>query len=338
MTDSLFLGTCIHFNDTGPHPINYASMRDAGITWTRVDLPFPFDGSSTKEHPRYQAVKAHIRTLREQGIRTLGITPYMRDWPFQTGELGSRSFLATYQAVCAYLAKDLTDLIDTWQICNELNLAWFRRPFATEEEALPFLVYGGLGIREGNPLARVGVNMATGHRESADRMYRALYPSNTVRWDFVGVDAYYGTWEPGGPHTWASTLDRIHVLCGGVDIIVMEYGYASDGGTMTDDERGPQEFSSQQLHTVSKWPYGWSDGHTPEVQGRYGTTALEVFRAHPAVVGAFWYKWNDGRACGCGNAGCPENRAYGLVTNDQELKPAWHAHRAFARALGRISG
>ena len=73
-----------------------------------------------------------------------------------------------------------------------------------------------LGIREGNPNARVGVNMATGHVASADCMYRALYPSNTVKWDFVGVDAYYGTWEPGGPEKWRETIDRIHTLCGGV--------------------------------------------------------------------------------------------------------------------------
>jgi len=209
----LFLGSCIHFGDVGTRPLDYTRMREAGLDWTRIDLPFPFDGTEKKEHARYVAAKEQIRALRAHGIRTLGITPYMRDWPMHTGELGSMSFLSTYRAACAYMARDLADVIDTWQVCNELNLAWFRRPFATEEEALPFLVYGGLGIREGNPAARVGVNMATGHVASADRMYRALYPSNTVKWDFVGVDAYYGTWEPGGPESWSETLDRIHVLC-----------------------------------------------------------------------------------------------------------------------------
>ena len=336
MSSDLFLGTCIHFNDTGSRPLDYQLMRDAGMTWTRVDVPFPFDGAPEKEHARYQAVKAQIRALRAEGIRTLGITPYMRDWPILTGEIGSRSFLAMYQRACAYMAKDLSDVIDTWQVSNELNLAWFRRPFATEEEALPFLIYGGLGIREGNPAARVGINMATGHVASADRMYRALYPSNTLRWDFVGVDAYYGSWEPGGPEAWGGTIDRIFALCGGVEIIVMEYGYASDGGTMTDEERGPQEYSSQQLHKVSKWPYGWGSGHDTESQARYCTAALRIFAEHPKVSGAFWYKWNDGRQCGCGNAGCPENRAYGLVAGDQTPKPAWHAHRKAAQILGRL--
>jgi len=128
----LFLGSCIHFGDVGTRPLDYTRMREAGLDWTRIDLPFPFDGTEKKEHARYVAAKEQIRALRAHGIRTLGITPYMRDWPMHTGELGSMSFLSTYRAACAYMARDLADVIDTWQVCNELNLAWFRRPFATE--------------------------------------------------------------------------------------------------------------------------------------------------------------------------------------------------------------
>ena len=341
MAHDLFLGACIHLNDvglSGTAPLDHALLRTAGITWTRVDLPFPFAGMMGTVAARYREVAASIRDLHERGIRCLGITPYAHSWPVSdAGEPGSQTFLTNYRAACAFLAADLADVIDTWQVCNEMNLGYYRRPFVTEEECLPFLTYGGLGIREGNPNAQVGVNMATGHVASADRMYRAMYPSNTVQWDFVGVDAYYGTWEKGGPDEWKAVLDHIHVLCG-VDIIVMEYGYASAGGSLTDAERGDQELSSSALHTLSKWPYAWAEGHTPEVQGRYCSEALAIFRDHPAVRGAFWYKWNDGRKCTCGTMGCPENSAYGMVTIDQQPKPAYLAHQEFAKGLGRTKG
>jgi hypothetical protein len=149
-------------------------------------------------------------------LRVLGITPYPRGWEVDAGPAGSSRFLACYREACAFLAADLAPFVDTWQVSNELNLAYFRRPFQTEEECVPFLVAGGLGVRDGNPRALLGVNMATGHEPSAARMYRQLYPHPDIAWDYVGVDAYYGTWEPGGPDTWVEKLDWVRGLTGHV--------------------------------------------------------------------------------------------------------------------------
>ncbi len=304
-------------------------MVEAGIRWTRLDVPFPFHGDERTESAKYQHCRQVIRELADHGIQTLGLTPYPRGWPMSVPPPGSSEFLDLYRRCCAYMAADLGDLVPAWQICNEMNLPYFRRPFECEEQCIPYLVYGGMGVREGHPQAKVGVNMATGHEASAFRMYRQLYPTASVEWDFVGVDAYYGTWEPGGPEDWTDTLDRVHALCG-CDIIVMEFGYASAGGQMTDAERGPQEMCSKALHQTSKWPYGWGVGHTPRMQAEYARIAIDRFGQHPAVRGCFWYKWNDGKQCNCGTPGCPENSAYGITDYHQQPKPAWHAFKAAA--------
>lgn len=325
MSDSMFLGVC---HQGG----RYDRMREAGIEWVRLDVPFPWADEIGNERPQYAKFREKVREYASEGFKVLGITPYPRNWNVEAGELGSAKFLSVYREACAYMARDLAFNIPIWQVCNELNLGWFRRPFETEEEAIPYLIEGGLGCREGNPEALVGVNMATGHEPSAYRMYRALYPNDRIDWDYVGMDAYYGTWEEGGPDTWPEKMAELYEVCK-KPLIIMEFGYASGGGTMTAEERGPQNEGSQLLHKVGKWPWGWGEGHTPEMQAEYARIALEHFRRADYVLGAFWYKWSNGAKCNCGHQDCPENSHYGMTTIDEEPKPAYFEFQQFAARL-----
>lgn len=304
-------------------------MRKAGLGWLRADVPFPFSQKAGTLSAAYASFREKVVAWHNEGFKLTCITPYPRGWELEAGEPGSEKFLSIYREACAFMAKDLAFAVPVWQVSNELNLAWFRRPFNTEEEAIPFLIAGGVGIREGNPQALVGLNMATGHEASAYRMQAHLYPNDQLDWDYIGMDAYYGTWEPGGPETWPDKLEQLHEHIQ-KPLIVMEFGYPSKGGVMTADERGTdQESWSTMLHKVSNWPYGWDGGHTPEAQARYVEAALDIFVKTEFVRGAFWYNWADGKPCNCGNAECPEGSGYGMVTLDREPKPAYHVFAKF---------
>ena len=319
------------------HPRTRLDMiRAAGLGWVRIDAPFPWRGRVGQVRPEYPVFRSRVAELAAAGLRVMAVTPYPRGWELpEAGEPGSPAFLETYRRACAFLAEDLGAFGPAWQVCNEMNLEMFRRPL-DEPQALAYLRAGAEGLRAGDRGTQVGVNMA-GFGPAALRMYGALYGEGAAggpALDYVGTDGYFGSWEAGGPDDWPEHLNRLAALTGR-PVVIQEFGYASAGTVMTDAERRAHANS----HALKKWGYGWAPAgaapaHAPEIQAAYGARCLEIFAAHSAVAGVFWYCWSDAERCWqCGAPDCPCETAWGLVTSDECEKPAYGAYRDAVRAL-----
>ncbi len=297
-------------------------IRAAGFGWVRTDVPFPWRGRIGELGAQYLTFRARAHELGRAGLQIEAISPYPRGWDIpEAADPGSPTFLATYREACRFLAQDLGSLVPVWQVANEMNLEMFRRPL-DEVGALAYLRAGAAGLAEGNPSARVGVNMA-GFDAAAMRMYRELYGGGKGTLDWVGTDGYFGSWEAGGPDSWIEKLDHLTRVAGR-PVIIQEFGYASAGRVLSADERTAGDW-----HRQKGWGHGWAPaGYTPEhtaaLQAVYAARCLDLFSAHPAVQGLFWYCWSDHERCWqCHQPDCPLETAWGLVTVDEQPKPAY---------------
>ncbi|MBD3181492.1 hypothetical protein GF312_04315 [Candidatus Poribacteria bacterium] len=300
-------------------------MKEAGVQWLRADAPFPFEKETGNPSKSFKNYAEKISQWSKAGFKVMGITPYPRGWKLEAGKPGSQDFLEIYEEACRYLASELKDTVQGWQISNELNLEMFRRPL-TEAQAIEYAKYGGSGVKKGSPSALVGVNMA-GFSDSALRMYAKLYPEDDkkeqVEFNYVGTDGYFGSWSSGGPDSWHEKLKILYEKIR-KPIIIQEFGYASAGEVMTPEERN----SGKSPHELKKWAYDWRDGHTPEVQAEYLGETYKIFKETPTVLGAIWYCWADQDRCwNCGAVDCPCETAWGLVDIDENPKPAYYVYK-----------
>jgi len=68
--------------------------------------------------------------------------------------------------------------------------------------------------------------------------------------------------------------------------------------------------------------------HTPEGQAKFYTDIFPRLAVKPYLIGAFVYCYSDSPACYyCGQAGCPVETRWGLVTVGGEEKPSYYAVR-----------
>lgn len=317
-------------------------LKAAGFGWVRAGFPYPFanpdDGTLT---PEYRRAAQHARLWAEAGFRLIGGTPgigvgtYVTDstgnlrleftprFPAWMGVPGSEDFYRHYQRACAFLARDLGALAPLWQIGNELDWEQFAGPLNLRQAA-ELVLRAAIAIKETNPDLLVGTNCA-----GAPTTYYflgRLFDDPRIRPDYCGIDQYYGTWQPGGPESWARRIDELYDLTGGVPVFVNEWGYASRGELMTAEERQRGAPCCQ----LKKWAHGWDAGHTPAVQAEFIRRTLAIFREkREKMLGQCFFRWEDTATCWqCGAADCPVETAWGLVTVDGTPKEAYGVWRA----------
>ncbi len=119
----------------------------------------------------------------------------------------------------------------------------------------------------------------------------------------------------------------------GAPIVVNEWGYASEGALMTEEELAQPGPNCQ----LRKWRHAWGPGHTPEGQAEFVRQAFEAFRAQRDVLaGVFFYRWEDQEQCWqCGSPDCPIETRWGLIDLKGNPKPAFYAFKeGVARLLG----
>jgi hypothetical protein len=243
------------------------------------------------------------------------------------GTAPSSEFYRNYQAICSFLAEELSGIVQMWQIANELDVAPFAGPL-TPRHACDFVLHAARGLKEVDSSLIVGTNF-TGRIKSY-YFYGRLYADPHHPLDYCGADGYYGTWKEGGPEQWVDRIDEIHDLTG-VKVLVNEWGYASAGGLMSREER---DTGLDACH-FKKWPFAWGDGHTPEVQAEHVRATMEVFRSHrDKLLGAFFYRWEDQKKCwACGEPDCPAETAWGLTDREGKPKPAYYAFKESVQRL-----
>lgn len=321
--------------------LDYARMREAGIEWVRLGLRPPFtDESMTSTTVAFQDQEREIEKIAEHGLRLMGYTPFPggdRDiggqYPDWGGSPGSEAYLDHYEDVCAWLGKRFEGVAGAWQIANEMNLPFWAGNLTTDQ-AVSFLQHGARGIRRGNPEALVGFNMA-GFGDVAMEMYTNLLAEtdadDAIDFDYVGCDGYMA------PDLWPVMFAQLKAISD-KPIIVQEFGYASEGMTLTAEQTRDHPFTT--AHDRCRWR-GWmrvwdDHEHTPQDQAEYVSQCMEHFIAEPRVEGVIIWRWDDAPHCWlCGRPStiCPGTGRWGLVDQDGNPKPALDAFRRGASRL-----
>jgi len=325
---------------------NLRLLQEAGIAWIRQDFSFPFKNRLGGDlTPEYEQQRASAALWVDKGLRVLGVTPLIgiglqkpdaagrmqTTWhdhvPDYMGKPGTDEFLTNYFRLCSFLAEDLRGIVSGWQILNELDIFIFAGPL-NPRQAGELVLHSARALKYSDPSLVVGTN--TAGSDKAYFLYGYLFTNPVGLMDYCGVDGYYGTWSPGGPGDWVPRIAELYALTG-VQVLVNEWGYASTGGLLSEEERRGQPYVCQH----KKWYHAWDAGHTPEVQGRFVEQVFEGFyQVREKLFGAFFYRWEDQDACWqCGAPDCPAETAWGLVSAANQPKPAYFAFQSGVKKL-----
>ncbi len=330
----LLIGTSAYPN------ANDSLLRGAGIGWIRQDFSFPFiDHFGGTLSGDYRKQKETAGQWVRRGFQVMGVTPLIgiglqkpdangllqttwSGWtPDYMGTPGSSEFQIQYALLCVFLAQDLRGLVSGWQILNEQDIPIFAGPL-NPREASDLILASASALKKTDSMLIVGTN--TAGSDKAYFLYGYLHANSEAVLDYCGVDGYYGTWSDGGPENWADRISELYALTK-TKVLVNEWGYSSTGGLLTEDERRLKPYVCQH----KKWYYSWDAGHTPEVQAKFVEKVFDrLTDQREKLFGAFFYRWEDQESCWqCGEPDCPAETAWGLVTVDNQPKPAYSRFR-----------
>jgi len=353
-TGGFIKGVC-HPND------DWSLLKEAGIEWVRMDVPFPYDRDG-KLSQSYLNYKKRCEMFAAKGIWNIAITPYPTSFLQASIDVTTQAGLERASEICAFLAEDFKGIKTCWQVTNEMHLQHFRAPL-NKTQAKDFLVACIKGIKIGNPAAAVG------HNSLSDEWISICLQidQETGGYDYVGLDLYDGTWTSGGPDSYCEKIDRYYHLLK-KPIILMEFGFASRGDMMENPvaeaavflktlgfdsiqeamanldsliERLPPRIADKArlcapedklqcvaigiVHLLKKWPVKNAILHTEEGQAAFFGQLLPRLLKNQHLAGAVIYCLRDSDRCFyCGEADCPCETAWGLIRNDGSKKPAFN--------------
>ena len=158
-------------------------------------------------------------------------------------------------------------------------------------------------------------------------LLKELYADEDCPFDYLGLDAYFGSWQPGGPENWNGYIDETYEIAG-KPIMINEWGYSSLYSSPKTRDLELKEYYNQDVCRHKSWDRVWKKEHSREEQAEYILQCLEIFANHPAVIGNFFFRWSDTETCWqCGEPECPAECAWGLVDVTQKPKPAYYAYQ-----------
>ena len=313
-------------------------IKQAGMEWVRMDVPFPYEaGKPGVLSQRYAGFRERIKTISENGLHAMCITPYPGAFVQYGADPASDSWLGVVKDVCGFMASDLAQFNVAWQITNEMYVFHFRVPL-TPDQTIPFLAAGLEGVREAAPGAILGHNSVTAAGSEYDLNVLAGLKQYELYMDYIGLDTYKGTWANGEPDDIVSDINKTYELTG-MPVLVQEFGFASAGEIFTESDvleyiksRGygsieeifesPMDFLNRipyyiaarimespkadwgvnavhsMPHILKKWP-GSSKiyRHTPEGQAEFYNNLLGKMINNKNICGAMIYCWRDDAVC-----------------------------------------
>ncbi|MGE5557267.1 MAG: hypothetical protein ACM3WV_01505 [Bacillota bacterium] len=318
----------------------YDDMRKAGLRWLRMGLGFPYRDPGTGRMSGYfERNLARIKSARSAGFHVLGgtggpgsmrydeaagQTVWKSGVPAWAGEPGTGGYYRAVENAAAELAVLAKGLVDIWQVANEPDIDIFRGPLSDSQMA-QFLKCVARGVKKGNPQAQTGINI--GELTDYSRMLLGeLYGAGEGLFDYIGLDGYFGSWQPGGPDSWIEYIDKAYALTG-KPVLVNEWGYSSLGESPHAGRTSKNRYN-QDVCRTGAWPRVWKKEHSRTEQAEYIRACLKIFASHPHVRGNFFFKWSDDSHCWqCGEPDCPAECAWGLVDVHGSPKEAYYSYR-----------
>jgi hypothetical protein len=286
----------------------------------------------------------HLRSLSDAGFKLLGTTHgpgssrydpqtkttrWMNGMPEWAGTHDDDGYYDVVDAAAAEMARQTKGLVQYWQIANEPDIDIFRGPLSVEQMDR-FLLAGGRGIKRGNAEAKPGVNLG-GPNDEARALAKRVYRISDTPFDYVGIDGYFGSWQPGGPDNWPGFIDEAFDMTG-KPVIIAEWGYSSlQEGPITDDPERTKRYN-QSVCRRKKWGTVWRTSHTPQEQADYVSECVRIFAEHRHCIGNFFFRYGDTETCWqCGQPLCPAECAWGMVDTKGKPKPAYEALKKTVR-------
>jgi hypothetical protein len=210
-----------------------ADLRDLGVSGLRV-APRDLIADDRVSDSGVTKFRADWAAFAEAGFRLHAVTPFPGDVKGLAPT--APEWVEAWRSIGRELGEALGDLVATWQLGNELNLWHFREPLQTTAELAAFVEAVGGGLRDTDRGVALGIN-AFGVEEDALVLYRTFYGRDApISLDFAGVDAYWGSWQRGGPGEWPATIDVVSEATHGVPVAVCEIGFPSAGGVWDEGE------------------------------------------------------------------------------------------------------
>lgn len=214
-----------------PRP-EYDRIKTANIGWIRQDIPLPFDenGNVTRS---YQNVKENLRKYVENGIQVMAVTPNPYSYLAAGLDIRNEEDIPQIQQIARFYVQDLRDIVGLFQVCNEMGVDRFTKPF-TLDEAAKFI---GVQLEAMYPLRgniRIGYNLGG---LGILQLPKLMKPYNQYA-DYVGADLYFGSFENvvKSLDTYTAVLKAIHAVTR-KPLILAEFGYIGCGEPKTDEEK-----------------------------------------------------------------------------------------------------
>jgi hypothetical protein len=338
---------------------NIELMKKAKIKYLRVPSYFPFaDAGMDKVSDTYADSVKVVRKLKEIGIESFvsfpcagsyrynpqtGKTEFIRTVPDWLGTFEDDIFYERIEKATEFLGRDLKELTPWWQVANEPDIDTFIGMFTHEQNAR-YLRTIAKGLKKGNPNAQCGINIAGCavmggegpgvlnyvhvHTYAAE-LISQLYTDEGL-FDYMGLDAYFGTWSPGKPSDWVKYIDDA-ARVSKKPVIINEWGYSTlQRGAPRPPEDKKRKFNSAICRekdwdaegNTNKW---LGQDHSEKLQSDYNKECVKIFSEHPAVIGNLYFQWQDQSSCWqCGDPDCPAECAWGCIRTDGTPKPGYY--------------
>lgn len=221
---------------------DYDSLSDIGFNWVRFDIPCPFDANGYNDgdiqylRNKYTEYKQKCQQYKSRGFKILAVTPYPYDLENDMG-FSPMDDLDKVRDIAVFLYNDLKDLVDMFQITNEMNVSTFRRSLTPQQAA----TYIGVQLEaisaekaKTNDTFPIGYNCAD-VTESSLELNNLMQPYLQYC-DYVAVDLYTGNQGEASPKDYAKSVRLLNSITQ-KPIIITEFGFWSEGGLKTAEQK-----------------------------------------------------------------------------------------------------
>lgn len=349
MRDNFMVGLCAHCDNP-----NWQLIRNMGTKWVRLGVPYPWeDRVSGAYAPGFLRAVGEITAWRRQGFEVLCSTPALGStrfnpevgdtvwhsgYPAWMGSPADEDFYPALEAGISEICAMTKHLVTWYQLGNEPDFQVFIGP-TTYEQNVRFNTVWVNTMKACYPGSKVGINLAgvAGDGTITDyavNLTRKLYRELALPYDYLGLDGYFGCWQPGGPANWIPYMDTMAQISG-KPLIINEWGYGTNYEAPFERDFDRKGFYNNINCKQKRWNNMWEGRpHTPELQADYIRQCYALFADHPACLGAFFFRWGDSERCWqCGEKDCPTETHWGVVDVDQNPKPGYYGYQSIIREL-----